>query len=318
MNRIVIPAFLFCFCILITVVHAQSDEVIESDTTKKFTSNHEQLTTGPFRGGYPDWSPDGRYIVYSSNKNLYEGFPEGDLWIIPADGGYPLRLTQRGGHHGVFSPDGKQVVYDAERGSEVRVIPSSGGEWTRIVPEEINVEHSGNPCWSPDGTKIAFRAFDELMILDLASGDIESVYQRDKYKPMPIQWSKKDDCILVANVSPELRDGDLWKIPLDGNKPQQMTFHKMYVSQATVSPDERFILFSSIEDEKAYQLYVIPWEGGRELKITDDPWHYVEPCWCPVDNRVVCVTLRTGWIDLWIIDLNVDEIENALKTQSVF
>lgn len=28
--------------------------------------------------------------------------------------------------------------------------------------------------------------------------------------------------------------------------------------------------------------------------------------------------LRTGWIDLWTLELNVDEIENALKTQSVF
>lgn len=314
MIRKIISGIVIFICLMSVSISADD----ESSTTQIFTKNHWQLTKDRCMKGYSDWSPDGKHIIFTSMKNQFEGNQDGNLWVIPSGGGYPLRLTSDTGHHGVYSPGGKQIVYDGEYGSEVRLMPSSGGEWKRIVPGTINVENSANPCWSPDGSKIAFRAFDELMILDIETGDIKSVYKKDDYKPMPIQWSKSDNCILVANVCPAKKDGNLWKIPLDGGTPKQMTFHKTYVSQATVSPCGKYILFSSIADEKAYNLYIMPYEGGKELKITDDTWHYIEPSWCPVDNRVVFTSLRSGYIDLWMMELNMEAIEESLKSPIVF
>jgi dipeptidyl aminopeptidase/acylaminoacyl peptidase len=51
----------------------------------------KQLTDGNFEDGDPSYSPDGKYIVFASNRGLSEA---NDLWLVPAKGGEARRLTK--------------------------------------------------------------------------------------------------------------------------------------------------------------------------------------------------------------------------------
>jgi len=286
------PIILIIVCWIVTPIYAADD-------------NQVQLTFSECMKGYADFSPDGMHIVYTSLRDVKSSDQEGDLWVVSVDGGDPVKLTHSGGHHGVFSPDGRKVIYDADQGSVIKVISARGGLPASVVPESVEIEHSGNPCWSPDGTKIAVRSFEDLLVFDLESGESKSVFHKDQFKPMPIQWSKTDNCIVVAVVSPELRQGDLWKIFFDDREPQRLTFHQTYVSQGSLSPDEKYVIFASNEDRDGYDLYVVQFEGGPDSKLTDDPGHYVEPCWSPVEDRIVFTSTRSGGIELWLMDIDV-------------
>lgn len=144
----------------------------------------------------PSWSPDGRWLVYAA---------QGDLWAVPVGGGRPQRLTdfKHGDSSPVFSPDGGRVYFVSGRG-EVQSLcyttleaawpvqltrlpgdvsdprPAPDGQHIVFVyhpPDDLNrsqiclvpadggeVRHltgapgvwDGQPRWAPDGRSLAF------------------------------------------------------------------------------------------------------------------------------------------------------------------
>lgn len=66
------------------------------------------LTTFPdTNNGAPSWSRDGKWLYFYSGHDP-GGF---QLWKIPVDGGSPVRVTSKGGVHGVESMDGRFLFY---------------------------------------------------------------------------------------------------------------------------------------------------------------------------------------------------------------
>lgn len=266
--------------------------------------------TFDYQAGYPDWAPSGESIVCTADWND-ETRVEGNLCLVPIDGGERVQLTEGGGHHGVFSPDGRYIAYDALEGSQVRLITADGGVPVRLVPEAIPIVHSGNPAWSPDGRSIAFRSENDVYLLDLPDGEFTLLYHRDGEYPMPIEWAPAGDYIVCAFINPEAREAELWQVFLDGSDPLQLTFD-CHCTQGTLSPDGRFLLYSATVDGRDYDLWLREFASGKLLQLTSDPEWDVEPCWSPAGNHIVFRSSRADRFDLWLWDLDMDWIEAEL------
>ncbi|MEU5645911.1 amidohydrolase family protein [Streptomyces milbemycinicus] len=103
----------------------------------------------------PDFSPDGRHLVYQS-------YADGNfhLWLARADGSEARRLTEGDidHHEPRFSPDGKRIAYAAETDGHyaIHVLDLDTGESRRWTSGTDATVQEAQPFWRPDGKAIVF------------------------------------------------------------------------------------------------------------------------------------------------------------------
>ena len=109
----------------------------------------------------PTWSPDGRYIAYTSDRG-----GKFDVWVQQVSGGNPVQITKGPGHHWQpdWSPDGRYIAYRSEAGEGgIYVIPALGGEGL-----ERKIAAFGHyPRWSPDGSQVLSEIANQFFIAQL-------------------------------------------------------------------------------------------------------------------------------------------------------
>ncbi|MEU7822902.1 serine hydrolase, partial [Catellatospora sp. NPDC049133] len=154
------------------------------------TGEAEQLTRGDADSA-PAWSPDGTRVAFLRAQD-----GPAQLWLLPAAGGEPTRLTTLplGAGAPVWSPDGTRIAFGAAvdthaadgedeavrtRRAKAPVVAdrldyqADGAGLLRTKRKHLHVLdvatgqvrqvtegdwHAGDPSWSPDGTRLAFAA----------------------------------------------------------------------------------------------------------------------------------------------------------------
>jgi Tol biopolymer transport system component len=109
-------------------------------------------------------APDGSAVAYvTSTASKEDEHPASQIWLVPADGGAPRRLTTSEAADGSprWSPDGRRIAFVSDRKKrgtpQLYLLDLGGGEAIRLTDREGGV---GGLEWSPDGRRIAFTARD--------------------------------------------------------------------------------------------------------------------------------------------------------------
>ncbi len=151
----------------------------------------------------------------------------------------------------------------------------------------------------------------------LASGEFSKTYQNDARIPLPLYWSKKENCLLAGLINPEDNTAQVWKLPVGGGDPIQLTFTQR-VTQASPSPDESFLVYSSVGEGESFtsgqwDLWVMPFAGEKPLRLTRSKGRDFEPSWSPDGKRIVFTSTRNGAPDLYVMKVNLKRIKRELK-----
>jgi tricorn protease len=258
-------------------------------------SNLQRLTVHKARDIYPRFSPDGKWIAFSSNR--YGNY---DVFVIPATGGEAKQLTFHSGNDTVvdWAPDSKHIIFQANRGRVFPGIPSlyevsiDGG-----LERPLETDWGFWGGYSPDGNKLAFNRHPmvwwrkhyrgayaaDLWIMDVSQkkftrlGDQD--YKGNYFWPM----YGNGDIFFVADRLPDeskIKPGspevlksvnNIWKISDKGGKPVQVTHHTDgNLFFPTMSSDRRVIVY-----EDNFAIWKLDTQTGKatELKfniVSDD------------------------------------------------
>src|SRR5579884_734972 len=112
-----------------------------------------RLTAGTGVRTDPVFSPDGSWIAFSGE---YDG--NIDVFVMPATGGVPRRLTWHpGADHPIgWTPDGKRILFKSSRnvpndGDRFFTVPLEGG-----FPQEVPLPIAEEGAYSPDASHLAY------------------------------------------------------------------------------------------------------------------------------------------------------------------
>ena len=150
------------------------------------------LISSTSRQDSPRFSPDGRHIVFASDRS---GSPE--IWKYDRDGHHAVPLTSIG------EPSIDEPSIDGQ---------SLGGPLT------------GSPRWSPDGEWIVFDSRIEgnadIYVVSAQGGPLRAITTNESEDIVP-SWSRDGQWIYFS--SDRAGDQQIWKVPANGGSPLQLT-----------------------------------------------------------------------------------------------
>jgi Tol biopolymer transport system component len=116
-------------------------------------TNQTNITNHPLVDSGPNYSPDGAFIAFDSNRD--SGF--GEIYRMNADGSNTIRITNvAGGNTAPFySPDGRFIVFVSNRDGNLEIykMNADGSSQVRLTND---LSSDVQPAFSPDGNKIVF------------------------------------------------------------------------------------------------------------------------------------------------------------------
>jgi Tol biopolymer transport system component len=211
----------------------------------------------------PAWTPDGRHLLFVSNRDGARDVYVVRLGSAGMPGGRPSRLTTGLNAHSIsLSADGTRLAYS--------VYTSHANVWAISIPT--------------DGPISADRATQVTTGNQTVEGLTVSPDGR---------WLYFD--------SDRSGNANIYRMPLGGGEPERLTTNPADDFSPDVSPNGRWVAFHSLRFGTR-DIFVMPADGGEAQRVTDDPGEERFPIWSP-DGQSLSYSLNgTGTRDgLYVI-----------------
>ncbi|MDR1717215.1 MAG: transporter [Dysgonomonas sp.] len=249
----------------------------------------------------PDWTPDGKYLIYNSEGLIYKlpvnssGEPE----LI--DTGFATRCN----NDHLMSPDGKLMAISHRSLPDGRptifVLPGEGGEPKQVTPSLPSYMHG----WSPDGKMLTYCANrnGEMDVYTISiDGTNETRLTTSEGLNDGPEYSPDGEYIWFNSMHTGLMQ--IWRMKTDGSEQTQITFDEDRNSWFPhLSPDGKNVVYiayrkGDLEPHehlryKHVEIRMVPATGGEPqtlIKLFGGQGTFNVNSWAPDSKRFAFVS----------------------------
>ncbi|GAH72449.1 unnamed protein product, partial [marine sediment metagenome] len=182
---------------------------------------------------------------------------------------------------------------------------------------------------SRSGKGVSITADDKYMVFIGEKCQKDYIYlynfRKNRFKRLKVPFEIIDS----ADISPDgekiifvaMKDGfrNIYSIDTGGSNLVKLTEETGDVSDATISPDGRFVVFSKEvkvnSETKSYQrdLWLLALEDSSTIKLTGIPNDETSPCISPDNKMVVFVSDQDDIYNLYSVDLETNDIKRLTQ-----
>ncbi|MEI7423163.1 MAG: biopolymer transporter TolR [Prolixibacteraceae bacterium] len=263
------------------------------------SGQRQVLASAPGSWQAPNWTPDGRTLIYNSSGKLYNfDLASRESTVLNTD------FVSKNNNDHVLTFDGKQIGLsssaDENKGqSVVYTVPVTGGVPKKITAKSPSYFHG----WSPDNQFLVFTGqrnddFDIYKIskdggAEIRLTDAKGLDDGPEYSP---------DGKYIYFCSPRTGNMQVWRMDPDGKNQTQLTFDGLNNWFPHVSPDNKWLVFITFPKEVPadshpfYQrvyLRLMPVSGGEVRTIGylyGGQGTINVPSWSPDSKKIALVS----------------------------
>jgi Tol biopolymer transport system component len=250
----------------------------------------QQLTTVSY-DYQPDWSPDGRWVVYSSYRN-----DAVELWILELASGAAKPLLANGAVNVEprFSPDGKRIAFvstlfnkrfhiftaDIDEGT-LRNVERLTGEHKSELPRYYYsaYDHEISPVWTRDGRSIIYVS------------NRNHLYGTGGFWRTRSQTASRPAAGVDTTAGAATADAAAHEFHYEETN---------WKARPDVSPDGSRLVYSSYLGRSWHNLWVMPAGGGDAFPVSYGDWDETYPRWAPDGTRIAFISNKNGNTEIGI------------------
>jgi Tol biopolymer transport system component/DNA-binding SARP family transcriptional activator len=223
----------------------------------------ERLTDAASLNTSPVWMPDGRSLLFVSNRDGSRDIYRMELGRSLRPTGPPTRLTAGLEPHTIdISRDGKILAYSR--------LTEYANIWSVAIPDRNPVSAAGAQPVTQGHQSIEGMAI-----------------SRDG------RW--------LAFDSDRGGNQAIYRMPLSGGEPEALSADSGADFMPSWSPDTREIAYYGFRDGRR-RLFVLPVEGGPPTAVVPDSSNQRFPDWAPDGRHLVFHSDRTGRFELYVVE----------------
>lgn len=244
-----------------------------------------QITSDGFLNLTPQWSPDRKFLVFTS----YQSRTRQHIEIVDLSTGKRSPLVSLAGLNitPALSPDGTKLAFATSQdgNSEIYTMDMQ----TKAL-QRLTVHSAGDlsPSWAPTGKELAFTSDrgggPQVYLMSTDGSNVRRLTFDGDYNAAPA-WSPRGNWIAYVCRS-EQRNYKICLISPDGQKRAQVTSGPSIDDSPSWSPDGRHLAFSSTSGGKT-QIYMINSDGKDMELLTPSGVHNSMPAWSSAEIQKV-------------------------------